>query len=99
MQCVSTGILSQLVRISAHDLDRTDPSARCSSINLIPFQPALPQWVWRGAGGEVKRLRQEETLIVENWNAMVDGATHDDAPVAVDGCVDKAVFAAVWVAQ
>ena len=36
---------------------------------------------------------QEETLITENWNAMVDGATHDDAPVAVDGCVDKAVFA------
>ena len=42
---------------------------------------------------------QEETLIMENWNAMVDGATHDDAPVAVDGCVDNAVFAAVWVAQ
>ena len=35
---------------------------------------------------------QEETLIMENWNAMVDGATHDDAPVAVDGCVDNAVF-------
>lgn len=47
----------------------------------------------------MKRLRQEETLIMENWNAMADGATHDDAPVAVDGCVDKAVFAAAWVAQ
>ena len=42
MQCVSTGILSQLVRISAHHLDGTDPSASCSSINLTPFQTALP---------------------------------------------------------
>ena len=58
-----------------------------------------PQWVWRGGGGEEKRLRQEDSLITEKCNGMVDGASHDDAFVAVDGCVDKAVFAAVWVAQ
>ncbi len=66
---------------------------------LAPCPPAALAHRGAAAGGEVKRLRQEETLIVENLNAMVDGATHDDAPVAVDGCVDKKVFAAARVAQ